>query len=417
MIGHDGQGVDGKGEGRGICRMVKKPDGGKPEMKADTRLVTGGRDPFSYYGFINPPVYHASTMLYPSADDLLAGRARYQYGRRGTPTSEALEQAMAQIEGPACAGVALVPSGLAAISTAMLSAANAGDHILVTDSVYEPTRILCNSVLKRLGIETTYYDPLIGPGIAGLFKSNTRLVFLESPGSLSFEMQDVPAITAAAHARGALVAMDNTWATPLYFPALEFGVDLSIQAGTKYIGGHADVMIGMISANDAAWPQLHKTVGTLGLCVGPDDIYLALRGLRTLGVRLGRHYESGLKIARWMQARPEVARVLYPPLDSDPGHALWQRDLSGACGLFSVVLKPASDAAIRAFLDALKLFGLGYSWGGFESLVIPFNCTKCRTATQWAPGGPSLRFHIGLEDTGDLIADLERGFAALAAAG
>jgi cystathionine beta-lyase len=416
MIGHDGQGVDGKGEGRGICRMVKKPDGGKPEMKADTRLVTGGRDPFSYYGFINPPVYHASTMLYPSADDLLAGRARYQYGRRGTPTSEALEQAMAQIEGPACAGVALVPSGLAAISTAMLSAANAGDHILVTDSVYEPTRILCNTVLKRLGIETTYYDPLIGAGIAGLFKSNTRLVFLESPGSLSFEVQDVPAITAAAHARGALVAMDNTWATPLYFRALDFGVDLSIQAGTKYIGGHADVMIGMISANDAAWPQLHKTVGTLGLCVGPDDVYLALRGLRTLGVRLGRHHESGLTIARWMEARPEVARVLYPPLDSDPGHALWQRDFSGACGLFSVVLKSAPDAAIRAFLDALKLFGLGYSWGGFESLVIPFNCTKCRTATQWAPGGPSLRFHIGLEDTGDLIADLERGFAALSAA-
>jgi cystathionine beta-lyase len=396
--------------------MVKKPDGGKPEMKADTRLVTGGRDPFSYYGFINPPVYHASTMLYRSADDLLAGRGRYQYGRRGTPTSDALEQAMAQIEGPVCAGVALVPSGLAAISTTMLSAANAGDHILVTDSVYEPTRILCNTVLKRLGIETTYYDPLIGAGIAGLFKSNTRLVFLESPGSLSFEVQDVPAITAAAHARGALVAMDNTWATPLYFRALDFGVDLSIQAGTKYIGGHADVMIGMISANDAAWPQLHKTVGTLGLCVGPDDVYLALRGLRTLGVRLGRHHESGLTIARWMEARPEVARVLYPPLDSDPGHALWQRDFSGACGLFSVVLKSAPDAAIRAFLDALKLFGLGYSWGGFESLVIPFNCTKCRTATQWAPGGPSLRFHIGLEDTGDLIADLERGFAALSAA-
>jgi cysteine-S-conjugate beta-lyase len=416
MIGHDGQGVDAKGEGRGICRMVKKPDSGKPEMKADTRLVTGGRDPFSYYGFINPPVYHASTMLYRSADDMLAGRGRYQYGRRGTPTSEALEQAMAQIEGPSCAGVALVPSGLAAISTTMLSAVNAGDHVLVTDSVYEPTRILCNTVLKRLGIETTYYDPLIGAGIAELFKSNTRLVFLESPGSLSFEMQDVPAIAAAAHARGALVAMDNTWATPLYFRALDFGVDLSIQAGTKYVGGHADVMIGMISANEAAWPQLHKTVGTLGLCVGPDDIYLALRGLRTLGVRLRRHYESGLKIARWMQERPEVARVLYPPLDSDPGHALWQRDFSGACGLFSVVLKPAPDAGIRAFLDALKLFGLGYSWGGFESLVIPFNCTKCRTATQWAPGGPSLRFHIGLEDTGDLIADLEGGFAALSAA-
>jgi cysteine-S-conjugate beta-lyase len=416
MIGHDGQGVDAKGEWRGICRMVKKPEGGKREIKADTRLVTGGRDPFSYHGFINPPVYHASTMLYRNADDLLAGRGRYQYGRRGTPTSESLEQAMAEIEGPSCAGVALVPSGLAAISTALLSAANAGDHILVADSVYEPTRIFCNTVLKRLGIETSYYDPLIGAGIAELFKSNTRLVFLESPGSLSLEVQDVPAIAAAAHAHGALVVMDNTWATPLYLRALELGVDLSIQAGTKYIGGHADVMIGMISANAAAWPQLHKTVGTLGLCVGPDDIYLALRGLRTLGVRLRHHQEAGLKVARWMQGRPEVARVLYPPLDGDPGHALWQRDFSGACGLFSVVLKPAPNAAVRAFLDALQLFGLGYSWGGFESLVIPFDCTKCRTATQWAPGGPALRLHIGLEDTDDLIADLERGFTALSAA-
>jgi cystathionine beta-lyase len=396
--------------------MVKKPDSDKPELKPDTRLVTGGRDPFSYHGFVNPPVYHASTVLYRSADDMLSSRGRYHYGRRGTPTSDALEQAIAEIEGPACAGVALVPSGLAAISSALLSVASAGDHILVSDSVYEPTRVLCDSVLKRLGIETTYYDPLIGAGIAKLFKPNTRLVFVEAPGSQSFEMQDVPAITATAHAMGALVAMDNTWATPLYFRALDFGVDLSIQAGTKYIAGHADVMIGMIAANSAAWPQLHKTVGTLGLCVGPDDIYLTLRGLRTLGVRLARHRESGLTIARWMQQRPEVVRVLYPPLESDPGHALWQRDFSGACGLFAVVLKPVPDAAIRAFLDALKLFGMGYSWGGFESLVIPFDCTKYRTATQWAPGGPTLRFHIGLEDTGDLIADLERGFAALSAA-
>jgi cystathionine beta-lyase len=396
--------------------MTDKRDSDKPERKPDTRLVTGGRDPFSYYGFVNPPVYHASTVLYPTADDLLASRGRYHYGRRGTPTSEALEQAMKEIEGPACAGVALLPSGLNAISLAILSAAGAGDHILVSDSVYEPTRVLCNTVFKRLGIETTYYDPLIGAGIADLFKPNTRLVFVESPGSLSFEMQDVPAIAAAAHAKGALVTMDNTWATPLYFRALDFGVDLSIQAGTKYIAGHADVMIGMVAANAAAWPQLHKTVGTLGLCVGPDDMYMALRGLRTLSVRLARHQESALKIARWMQQRPEIARVLYPALESDPGHALWQRDFSGACGLFAVVLKPVPDKSVRAFLDALTLFGLGYSWGGFESLVIPFDCTKCRTATKWEPGGPSLRFHVGLENADDLIADLERGFAALAAA-
>jgi cystathionine beta-lyase len=397
--------------------MAKKPDGGKPELKRDTRLVTGGRDPFAYHGFINPPVYHASTVLYRSADDMLSNRGRYHYGRRGTPTSEALQQAMAEIEGTACAGVALLPSGLAAISFAILSGASAGDHILVSDSVYEPTRILCNTVLKRLGIHTSYYDPLIGAGIATLFKPNTRLVFVESPGSLSFEIQDVPAIAAAAHAKGALVAMDNTWATPLYFRALDFGVDLSIQAGTKYIAGHADVMIGMVAARAAAWPQLHQTVGTLGLCVGPDDIYLTLRGLRTLSVRLARHQESALKIARWMQARPQVARVLYPPLENDPSHALWQRDFSGACGLFTVVLKPLSDTAVRTFLDALTLFGLGYSWGGFESLVIPFDCTKCRAVTQWAPGGPTLRLHVGLEDADDLITDLEHGFAAVAAAG
>jgi cystathionine beta-lyase len=323
---------------------------------------------------------------------------------------------MQEIEGPACAGVALLPSGLNAISMAILSAAGAGDHILVSDSVYEPTRVACNTVLKRLGIATTYYDPLIGARITELFKPNTRLVFVEAPGSLSFEMQDVPAIAAASHAKGALVAMDNTWATPLYFRALDFGVDLSIQAGTKYIAGHADVMIGMVAANAAAWPQLHKTVGTLGLCVGPDDMYMALRGLRTLSVRLARHQESALKIARWVQQRPEIARVLYPALESDPGHAIWRRDFSGACGLFAVVLKPAPDKSVRAFLDALTLFGLGYSWGGFESLVIPFDCTKCRTATKWEPGGPALRFHVGLEDVDDLIADLERGFAALAAA-
>jgi cysteine-S-conjugate beta-lyase len=416
MIAQMGQGVDAKGQGRGICGMVKKPESGKPELKPETQLVTGGRDPFSYHGFVNPPVHHASTVLYRNADDMLANRGRYHYGRRGTPTSEALQQAMAEIEGPACAGVALAPSGLAAISSTLLSAASAGDHILVSDSVYEPTRALCNTVLKRLGIETTYYDPLAGAGIAELFKPNTRLVFMETPGSQSFEMQDVPAIVAVAHDKGALVVLDNTWATPLYFRALDFGVDLSIQAGTKYISGHADVMIGMVAASRAAWPQLHKTVGTLGLCVGPDDIYLTLRGLRTLGVRLARHQESALKIARWMQQRPEVARVLYPPLENDPGHALWKRDFSGGSGLFAVVLKPASDAGVRAFLDALTLFGLGFSWGGFESLVIPFDCTKYRTATQWNPGGPTLRFHIGLEDASDLIADLERGFAALSAA-
>jgi cysteine-S-conjugate beta-lyase len=381
-----------------------------------TRLVLGGRDPFTNHGFVNPPVQHASTVLYPTAEDFLARRSRYQYGRRGTPTSEALETALREIEGADCAGVALLPSGLAAISTALLSVLKAGDHVLVTDSVYLPTRKFCDDVLKRYGIETTYYDPMLGSGIAALMKRNTRTVFVEAPGSLSFEVQDVPAIAAAAHAAGALVLMDNTWASPLYFRALEKGVDLSIQAGTKYIGGHSDVMLGTISANGRAWERVKETVHLLGLCVGPDDMYLGLRGLRTLGVRLVQHHRSGLQVARWVAARPEVARVLHPALESCPGHAIWQRDFSGASGLFSFVFKPVPAAAVNAFLDELTLFGIGASWGGFESLAIPFDCASIRTATKWAPGGPTVRLHIGLEDVDDLTRDLERGFAALNAA-
>ena len=394
--------------------MAKKPD--RP-LKPETRLVTGGRDPQSYYGFVNPPVYHASTVLYPTAADQVAHRARYQYGRRGTPTSEALEDALKELEGPGCAAVSLLPSGASAVATALLSVLGAGDHLLVTDSVYRPTRTFCDTILKRLGIETTYYDPLIGGGIASLIKTNTRAVFVETPGSQSFEMQDVPAIAAVAQSKGALVLMDNTWGTPLYFSAFDKGVDLSIQAGTKYIGGHSDIMLGTISANAKTAERLKTTVGTMGLCVGPDDMYLAQRGLRTLGVRLARHNESALKIAHWFAQRPEVARVMHPALESDPGHAIWKRDFAGASGLFSIVLKPASQKAVYAFMDSLALFGMGFSWGGYESLVILFDCTEYRTATKWAPGGPTLRFHIGLEDPGDLIADLEGGFAAMAAAG
>jgi len=271
-------------------------------------------------------------------------------------------------------------------------------------------------VLKRYGITTTYYDPLIGADIAALIAPNTRAVFVEAPGSLTFEVQDVPAIAAAAHARGAVVLMDNTWASPLFFRAFAKGVDLSIQAATKYIGGHSDVMLGTVSANANIWPRLSETVHLLGLCAGPDDIYLALRGLRTLGVRLAQHQQAGLKIARWLAQRPEIARVLHPALEGCPGHAIWQRDFSGATGLFSIVFKPVEKHAVYAFLDGLKLFGIGASWGGFESLAIPFDCAAIRTATHWAPGGPTVRFHIGLEDVDDLIGDLERGFAAFAAA-
>jgi cystathionine beta-lyase len=393
-----------------------KKDSPTPARHLDTTVVTGGRDPASYHGFVNPPVYHASTVLYPSAEDFVAHRARYQYGRRGTPTTEALEVAVQELEGPRCAGVALLPSGLAAIAAALLSVLKAGDNLFVTDSAYGPTRAFCDQMLSRLGITTTYYDPLIGGAIATLLAPNTRAVFIESPGSLSFEMQDVAAIAEAAHGKDALVLMDNTWATPLYFRALDFGVDLSIQAGTKYIGGHSDVMLGTVSANSVTAAGLKNTVRLNGWCVGPDDMYLGQRGLRTLAVRLDRHYRSGVAVARWLEQRPEVLRLLHPAFASHPGHALWKRDFTGASGLFSVVLKPVPQKAVYAFLDTLELFGIGASWGGYESLAIPFDCSNVRTATRWAPGGPAVRFHIGLETVEDLLADLERGFAALAVA-
>jgi cystathionine beta-lyase len=395
--------------------MNKPSDADSPPLKPATRLVTGGRDPAAYHGFVNPPVYHASTVLYPTAQDFRARRARYRYGRQGSPTTEALETALRELEGPQCAGVTLAPSGLAAISLALLSVLKTGDHVLVTDSVYLPTRKFCDGLLKRYGITTTYYDPLIGAGIDALIQPNTRAVFVEAPGSLSFEMQDVPAIAAAAHARGAVVLMDNTWATPLYFPAFEKGVDLSIQAGTKYIGGHSDIMFGTVSANAANWKRLSETRQELGLSVGPDDAYLAQRGLRSMGVRLAHQHQAGLKVARWLEQRPEVMRVLHPALESDPGHAIWRRDFLGASSLFSFVFKPVPEVAVDAFLDQLKLFGMGASWGGYESLATPFDCTSFRTATRWEPGGPAVRLHIGLEDVDDLTGDLERGFAAMAA--
>ena len=386
------------------------------DHKVATRLINEGRDPFAHHGYVNTPVYHASTLLYPSAEDYIAHRGRYQYGRRGTPTSEALETALADLEGPQCEAVALLPSGLAAVSMALLSVVRAGDHVLVTDSAYGPTRKFCDTILPRYGVATTYYDPAIGAGIGSLMRPNTVAVFLESPGSLSFEIQDVPAIAATARMRNAAVLLDNTWASPVHFRALEKGVDLSIQSGTKYIGGHSDVMLGVVASNKSAWKRLKETVFEMGLCVGPDDMFLGLRGLRTMGVRLAQHYAAGMKVARWLEARPEILRVLHPALESHPGHAIWKRDFTGACGLFSVVFKPAPVEAVHAFLNKLTLFGIGASWGGFESLAIPFDCAPVRTATSWAPGGPTVRFHIGLEDVSDLIADLEEGFAAFAVA-
>jgi cystathionine beta-lyase len=298
----------------------------------------------------------------------------------------------------------------------LLAVLKSGDHLLVCDNAYRPTRNFCNGLLARYGVETTYFDPLIGAGIAGLLKPNTKAVVVEAPGSQSFEMPDIPAIASAAHAHGALVIDDNTWATPLYHRSLEQGVDISMQAATKYIGGHSDIMFGTISANAKAWPILVDNIRLLGVCAGPDDVFLALRGLRTLAVRLAQHHRSGIEMARWLAARPEVLRVLHPGLESDPGHAIWKRDFRGASGLFSVVLRPAPAQAVDALLDTVKLFGMGYSWGGFESLVIPFDCASYRTATGWAPGGPTLRLHVGLENVEDLKADLEAGLAAFNAA-
>ena len=385
-------------------------------LAPETALVTSGRDTVAQKGFVNPPVVRGSTVLYPTADDLREHRGEYQYGRHGNPTTRALQQALMDLEGPQCAGVALTPSGVSAISTTLLAALKTGDHLLVADSIYRPTRSFCDGMLKRNGIETTYFDPLLGPRVAELFRPNTRAIMLEAPGSQSFEMPDVPAIAKVAHARDALVIDDNTWATPLYHRSLEQGVDISIQSGTKYIGGHSDIMFGTISANAKAWSRVAEAVRLLGVYVGPDDVFLALRGLRTLAVRLAHHQRSGLEMAHWLKARPEVARVLHPALDSDPGHAIWKRDFTGATGLFSIVLKPVPQRAVDAFLDTLKLFGMGFSWGGFESLAIPFDCSSYRTATTWSPGGPTLRFHIGLEHVEDLKADLTGGFEALAAA-
>jgi cystathionine beta-lyase len=398
-------------EKHSMSRPPENRSGAGKSPEIATRIVYAGRDPKAQHGFVNTPIYRGSTVLYPNAEDFLQRKARYTYGTKGTPTTESLETAWSEISG--AAGTVVVGSGLAAISIALLAFLKSGDHLLVPDSVYRPTRNLCDTMLKRFGVETTYYDPLVGAGIADLMKPNTRVVFTEAPGSLSFEMQDIPAIAKVAHARDAIVMMDNTWATPLFFPPHERGVDVAIEAGTKYLSGSSDLLLGLVSANERCWKELRAAYDSTAFCPGPEDVFLGLRGLRSMRVRLMHHQQSALSVAKWLQARPEVARVLHPALESDPGHAIWKRDFSGASGLFSIVFKPMPQSAANAFLNALTLFGIGASWGGFESLAIPFNCTDFRTATKWNPGGPCVRFHIGLEDVGDLTADLEQGFAAM----
>ncbi|MGV7033275.1 cystathionine beta-lyase [Methylobacterium symbioticum] len=389
--------------------MRKNPNHGPA-----TRLVHAGRDPSEQHGFVNTPIYRGSTVLYPTYDAIKHRRGRYNYGTSATPTMDALTEAWTELAG--AAGTVVTPSGLAALTVALMAAVSAGDHLLVTDSAYRPTRQFCDGVLKRFGVETTYYDPTIGAGIAALMRENTRAVLVEAPGSQSFEMQDIPAIAEVVHARGGTVIMDNTWATPLLFPPHERGVDIAVEAGTKYLSGGSDLLLGLTSANAKHFPAVRRTFDHFALCAGPEDIFLALRGLRTMNLRLREHGRAGLEMARWLQARPEVLRVLHPALPEDPGHAIWKRDFSGASGLFGVILKPCPEAALAAMLDGLELFGMGFSWGGFESLVIPFDCAPYRTATTWEPGGWALRFHIGLEEVADLKADLEAGFARLRAA-
>jgi cystathionine beta-lyase len=379
-----------------------------------TEVVQLGRDPFSHHGFVNLPPYRGSTVLYPTLESIETKTQPFTYGRRGTPTVRALETALTRLAGGA--DTKLAASGYQAVTTALLAFAEAGDHVLIADTVYNPTRQFCDYLLKRIGVETEYYDPSIGASIATLIRSNTRLVYVESPGSQTFEMQDIPAIAEVTRARNVWLLADNTWASPLYCRPLDLGADVVIEAGTKYLVGHADALLGAITSNARAARHVERAAGTLGICPGSEETYLALRGLHTLDVRLARHQKTGLRLAQWLKARPEVERVMHPALPDDPGYAIWKRDFTGATGLFSIVLKPVPKPALAAFLDGLKLFGMGYSWGGYESLVIPFDCKTYRTATRWQCDGQALRFHAGLEDANDLIADLDAGFARMKAA-
>jgi len=411
------------GEGRKpLLRNLSKniPDGANKGMaktngknlKKETLLSVLGRDPEAYHGAVNIPVYHASTILYPSFAALKkAERREYGkvfYGRHGTPTTFALQEAVAEIEGGWRSFA--VGSGKSAILVSLLAFLESGDHLLMVDSAYGPSRQLAKGLLNSLGIKHTFYDPLIGARIKELIQPNTKVVYTEAPGSLTFEMQDIPAIAKSAHTAGAKVIMDNTWASPLLCNPFALGVDVSVQAATKYIVGHSDAMLGMITTNKECFTEVERAFDDLGASASPDDCYLALRGMRTLAVRLEQQGKTGLHLAEWLAGRREVSQVLHPALKENPGYKIWRRDFSGASGLFGVVLNPAPERAIGAMLDSLKLFGMGYSWGGYESLAIPTYPHKIRETRDWDPAYPCLRIHAGLEDPEDLISDLRRGF-------
>jgi cystathionine beta-lyase len=400
--------------------MAGKPgdaDAAQPRGFRDETLLSHlGNDPGRNFGIVNPPVYRASTILFPTlADFKNRHEQRYTgitYGLHGTPTTFALADAIAGVEGGYKSVV--VSSGLASITMALSAFLRAGDHALIADTAYGPTRAFCENGLRAFGVEPEYYDPLLGADLARLIRPNTKVIFMESPGSLTFEVQDVPAMARLARSRGIVTILDSTWGTPLYFKPFQHGVDLSVHAGTKYISGHSDVMLGVITAHsEAHYRRVRDTVSLFGDCPGPDECYLALRGLRTMGVRLERHQASALRVARWLQDRPEVKRVLYPALPGDPGHALWKRDYRGASGLFGLVLHTANEAAVARMVDPMQVFKIGASWGGYESLIIPASLEGLRSVTRWNESGYLLRLNIGLEDPEDLIEDLRLGLERL----
>lgn len=400
----------------------------KGDLQPLTQLVQAGRKPEwtgmagQPGGIVNPPVWRASTILYDDVAHLRAAvhdtHERLFYGRKGTPTAWSLADALTSLE-PGAEATALFPSGVAAIACALMGVLRPGDELLMVDSVYDPTRNFCEKVLRPFGVDTIYYDPMIGGGIADLCTDRTRAIFMESPGSMTFEVQDVPAIVAVAKGRDIVTLIDNTWATSLYFQPLSLGVDISILACTKYIVGHSDVMIGSVTANAASWEKVRSSAQYFGQMTSPDDAWLASRGLRTLGVRLAQHQSAALEVAQWLSAQPEVARVLHPALPECPGHAVWQRDFTGSSGLFSFILTGGvsanADKARAALIDGLEHFGIGYSWGGFESLALPVDPQRYRSATPWKAEGMLVRLNIGLEDPSDLIADLHRGLRRWAA--
>jgi len=392
-------------------KKIKRP------QHPDTRLTTSGRDPEGNFGIVNPPVYHASTVTFPTVQAMHeADHHKFEqtyYGRYGTPTTFAFEAAVADLE--QAQHCVAVPSGMAAIAVALVANTKAGDHVLITDGAYHPTHKFAELLLKKFGVESSYYDPMIGADIASHMQPNTRIVFCEAPSSITFEVSDISAIADVAHKAGALVVIDNTWSAGYHFKPFSHGVDISIQAATKYIVGHSDAMLGTLTMNDKKlWKQAKITAGALGHAVGPDDCYLGLRGLRTLAVRLPRHEATGLMLATWLAKRPEVETVLHPALPTCPGHDIYKRDFTGSTGLFGVVLEEGPDAAaIARMLDGMDLFAMGYSWGGYESLIIPADPKSTRTQTPWPYAGQTLRIHAGLEDPGDLIQDLEAGLKRL----